>query len=73
MGRIVVERYPQIGFIGDQNNLYPSPLAFPTQSWDVCCLLQVARTEGQYYMEEVEEAKLNFSFFKSRQIASKSL
>lgn len=52
---------------------YLSPLAFPTQSWDVCCLLQVARTEGQYCMEEVEEAKLNFSFFKSRQNASKSL
>ena len=75
MGRIVgrIERYPQIGFIGDQNNLYPSPLAFLTQSWDACCLLQVARTEGQYCMDQVEEAKLNFSFFKSRQNATKSL
>ena len=53
--------------------LYPSPLAFPTQSWDFCCLLQVGRTEGQYCMEEVEEAKLNFSFFQSRQNATKSL
>ena len=56
-------KMPQTRFLGDQNNLHPSPLAFPIQSWDVFCLLQVVGTEGQHCKEEVEEAKLNFSLF----------